>query len=242
MTNAESFNDQPPPAPEPPPDSGEDNAGEPVTTWDLLYGVLFEPAAALRQVALRRPVLTSALLLLALRLMSVAVTWMLPMPAELQAGSALPPDLGGLPPEFGAMMQRIWPAITSSMGTFGILVAFVVWFISAAVYQLISQLFGGRGDGPGLLAALAFAELPTAFSAPIAVIVWLTGLPPFVSGLALLAIAAWTTVLTVIAIREAMRLSTGRAIAVFVIPIGAFLAIMIAFVVAVVIAFAGAAG
>jgi hypothetical protein len=46
---------------------------------------------------------------------------------------------------------------------------FAMWFVGAAVLQLIAEFFGGRGSGLGLFAAIGFAHLPLIFMVPLAV-------------------------------------------------------------------------
>ncbi len=95
-------------------------------------------------------------------------------------------------------------------------------FFLAAVLQLTADLLGGRGTGRGLLAALALAQTPALLTAPVAAL-GLVPSPSWLGAALRAALGLWTVVLEVLAVREAHRLSTGRALAVMLLPVVALL-------------------
>jgi len=86
---------------------------------------------------------------------------------------------------------------------------------------LISQFFGGNGNGIGLFAALAFAELPLAVSGIFVSAVYILGLKSFAAQFFQLLGGIWTVVLQVLAVSEVQEISLGRAVLVCLIPLAA---------------------
>lgn len=77
--------------------------------------------------------------------------------------------------------------------------------------------------------------------APLTAVFNLIGVP-FVGGLLGFAVAIWVLVLYVLGIRESLSLSTGRAVATLLIPVGVLLALGCALIALVVALAIGAAG
>ena len=99
-------------------------------------------------------------------------------------------------------------------------------FVKAGVLGLTSSLFGGRGDGRRLLAALGLTYTPALVAVPVNLL--LAGRPGVgvLAGLLTLAILVWRLVLDIIAIREVHALSTGRAAAAALVPLGVGVALV----------------
>lgn len=94
-------------------------------------------------------------------------------------------------------------------GTTGILGALiggiVGWLIWSGVTYLIgTMLFGGTADWGELLRTLGFAQAPGVF--------YVLGIIPGLGGLIKFAVAIWILVAGIIAIRQALDVSTGKAV------------------------------
>lgn len=87
----------------------------------------------------------------------------------------------------------------------GIVGAFIFWVVGTAIFYGLAKMFGGEGDFQGLMRGNAYAAVPSAVS----------GIP-FIG----LLIALWGVYLFILNVRENMALSTGKAAAVVLIPVG----------------------
>ena len=97
------------------------------------------------------------------------------------------------------------------LGAFiGVIFPLIMLFILAGLYSLLGELIYKSGNATGLLAGLSFASLPGIFGPPLQYVALSLGLNSL-SNLISFAITIWLLVLQVIAIREALRLSTNQA-------------------------------
>lgn len=88
----------------------------------------------------------------------------------------------------------------------GTITAFVGWAVWAGVTLAIgSWLFGGTADLGEMLRTLGFANAPG--------ILYIFGFLPFLGGLISLVVLPWMLACGVVAIRQALDFSTGKAIA-----------------------------
>ena len=88
----------------------------------------------------------------------------------------------------------------------GIITAFVGWAVWAAITLVIgSWLFKGTADLGEMLRTLGFASAPG--------ILYILGILPFLGGLIFLVVGPWMLACGVVAIRQALDFSTGKAIA-----------------------------
>jgi hypothetical protein len=88
----------------------------------------------------------------------------------------------------------------------GVLNAFAGWLIWAGVTNLVgTRLLGGTADWGELLRTLGFAQAPG--------VLLILGIVPLLGGVIQLGVGIWILVAGVIAIRQALDVSTGRAIA-----------------------------
>lgn len=163
---------------------------------DILYDVLFHPAAAMRIIATEKKLGYS----LGVFLLSVFV------PAWASYFS----------------LQSVDFSVVAWFFIFGqLFISLVIWIVGAGFFGLIAELFGGRGTAAGLLAGMGFAQFPRVFIAPL--LVFSSLLPRTVQALFLALFVSitvfWTLILYIIAIREAYLLSTLRAIMVLITPL-----------------------
>lgn len=187
--------------------------------WDLMLEVLVSPREGMEKVAERRPVGPALGIIIGLSLFALAM--------RLAGG---PPAIDSFPTglnfDFAQAMNRLMPMLAlagSLLGSVGLLAG---WFLRSAIYRLLGELMIGPGDGRAMLATLGFAALPGLLQPPLELMTSRVQVPglSFLVGLALW---VWTAILAVMAIRASFRSSTGQAVAVFLIPIGALIGFLI---------------
>ncbi|KAF5436732.1 hypothetical protein C5S35_07700 [Candidatus Methanophagaceae archaeon] len=98
---------------------------------------------------------------------------------------------------------------------------FISWLVFAGICHIVAKLLGGKGTFTEMLVLMGFASLPNIFQAPIGLIAMLSGglTGAFIAIVLGCFLAIWVLILDVLAIREAQKFSTGRAIATFVLLI-----------------------
>lgn len=209
-------------SPGPAPEAGGSAPAPPLGVLELMYGALFSPVSTFRQVV-ARPHLGRAVLVLVVVAVVGATVGAITGSREAGAGLAQ----AGIPVSgvsFGPLAFL-----------FGLVGPFLFWYLQTAVFYLTGVLLGGRGEVVPLLAALAVAGMPQVFSAPAALLsaavhqglgIWLS-----------LAIGIWTIVLDVLAVREGLHFSTGRAIATLCLPLAVLVVLIVAGAIAFVVAF-----
>lgn len=163
---------------------------------ETLYDVLFQPTAAMRQIA-EQKALGQAL---AAFLLSVLI----------------PAAAGYLVLQTTGMAKML--NVLLLVHTLGSLAA---WFAGAAVLHLIAECFGGRGTALGLLAAMGFAHVPRLLAVPLGVLAMASpgGAAGVLVAVTALLVAGWTLFLNVAAIRGAHGLSGAKAVLVLVTPL-----------------------
>jgi hypothetical protein len=108
----------------------------------------------------------------------------------------------------------------SASMTLSVVVGFIGWVVIAGILHVIAKILGGKGAFTEMLVLMGFAMLPNIFQAPIGLIaLFYGGLTGAFIAIGLGGILAiWVLILDVLAIREAHKFSTGRAIATLVLP------------------------
>lgn len=188
---------------------------------ELLFGVLFTPRAVFRRISQNPPLLYGFVVFLAVVFFTSVVN------------TLIPPELANTSPGFAAAMTRTRPYI----GIIGALFSFITWFILAGTFQLLAELFGGKGRAIGVLTVLALAELPKVLVIPFQVISYFsanTFFGRFLTIAASLVAFIWWAIILVIGLKEIQHFSTGRAVATLLIPLGVVLLAAVIFTVAIV--------
>lgn len=193
------------------------------SVWDLMLDVFIAPGRAMAKIADRRPVGAAALLVTGLAVFSGLL-------GLASARDAAAPDPGVLPADLPPEVVEALGALLGSASVFGAVVGILVgvlwWFGRAAVYGLIGELMGAARDGRALLATLGFAQLPVLLQAPLNLMLSRLGLT-WLSALVGIVFWVWLLVLTVLALRAALRVDTGQAVVIFLIPVGVAVALAV---------------
>lgn len=165
--------------------------------------------------------------------------------AELGAlGPYRPPaNLGSLPSltAQGADIYARWVYMHRFvLPLYGIAISTVLWVVAAALIHVIARTLGGRGDFAGLVKLVGYAALVGLVALPVALV---DALLKFqggaraeasfgqLAGLVAVAIFLWQNALLVMATREHYGISTERAVAAVVGPIGVVFVLTIALII-----------
>ena len=192
-------------------------------------GVLSRPVDTLRRVT-SHPRVWWALLVAAL----IAVGSALAGAGEAERfdgfpGSFAPVDRGGA---FVAVTVIVAPLVS--------VLLLLAW---AGIVHGVARLLGGRARYEGTLSGFGFAQVPSALGIPAQLLPLALGRGGAVlSGLIQFGLFIWVLVLEVITVRENHALSTGRAVAALLIPVGVVLVLLVVLVIALVAVVAGNLG
>ena len=183
---------------------------------DAAVGVIVRPVVAMRQIAARRPWPMAMALYIAITLLNGLVNLTSPW---LDFSQSVP-EMSELPGSYGSALTLTRSPLFAVVNA--LLCSPVLLVAIAGVFYLTGRLLGGRGYFSGLLSTFAFAVVPTILLAPMLALLNLTGalLAVIFGALASICFAIWVLVLQVLGIRESLALSTGRAVATLLIPIG----------------------
>ena len=172
-----------------------------------IFGTLFSPASTFRRMLEERTAVTTAAIVVLIACICSGAGGILTQSAFMSLFA-----------EFPGFEEKVFSPSASM--TMSVVVGFILWVVIAGILHVVAKILGGKGAFTEMLVLMGFAMLPNIFQAPIGLIALFSG------GLtgALIAIglggilAIWVLILDVLAIREAHKFSTGRAIATLVLP------------------------
>jgi hypothetical protein len=203
-----------------------------------LVELVRRPFAALRAIDKRRR-LADGLIALALSITLPAAV------GELAAlGPYRPPaNLGSLPSltAQGADIYARWVYMQRFvLPVYGIAISAILWGAAAGLIHVLARALGGRGDFAGLLKLVGYAALLGLVALPVALVDALLKLEgasrvelAFGQFAALIAVGIflWQNALLVMATRDHYALSTERAVAAVVGPIGVVFVLLLALII-----------
>jgi hypothetical protein len=123
---------------------------------------------------------------------------------------------------------------------YGIAISLVLWIAAAGLIHVIARTLGGRGDFAGLAKLVGYAALVGLIALPVALVDALLKLQGATraeasfgqfAGLVAVAIFLWQNALLVIAARDHYAISTERAVAAVVGPIGVVIVLALALII-----------
>ncbi|CCF82936.1 membrane hypothetical protein [Nitrolancea hollandica Lb] len=183
--------------------------------FDAIAGMITQPVSTLRQIALVRPWPQALVLYIGLAVLQGLTSLTFPR-SDFDSGIVGSPAM-----DSGA--RAFLDTITTPSFLFGsaLVITPLILIIETGILYLVGRLLGGQGPFSGLLSTFAFASVPLLIMAPLTAVLNLGGSAlaiGLIRGLVGTVAGIWVLVLQVLAIRESLTLSTGRAIAVFLIP------------------------
>lgn len=187
---------------------------------EAAVGVLARPVDAMRRIAAARPWPIAIALSIGLALLSGLAGMTAPDTTVEDLNSAGAFDL-----ETAQRIADLLNAIQSPLfAVVSALLAPLGLAITSGILYLCGRLLGGRGPYSALFSTEGFASIPSALLVPFTVLFNLIGGVGASLGSCLsFLVGIWVLVLTALAIRESLNLSTGRAIAALLIPLVALL-------------------
>ena len=206
--------------------------------WTDLVELVRHPFSALRAIDARRR--------LAQGLAALALSVMLPAAvAELGAlGPFRPPaNLGSLPSltAQGADIYARWVYMHRfALPVYGIVISSILWIAAAGLIHVIARTLGGRGEFAGMVKLVGYAALVGLVALPVALVDALLKLQGAaqaeasfsqLAGLVAVGIFVWQNALLVFATRDHYGISTERAVAAVVGPIGAVFVLLLALII-----------
>lgn len=206
--------------------------------WTDLVELVRHPFSALGTIDARRR-LSDGLLALGLSVTLPAAV------AELAAvGPFRPPaNLGSLPSltAQGADIYARWVYMYRfAVPLYGIAISLVLWIAAGGLIHVIARALGGRGSFAGMMKLLGYAALVGLVALPVGLADALLKLQGNataelsagqLAGLLSVAIFLWQNALLVIATRQHYAISTERAVAAVIGPIGAVLVLALALII-----------
>ncbi len=154
-----------------------------------------------------------------------------------------PPNLASLPSltAQGADVYARWVYMHRFvLPLYGIAISFVLWVAAAGLIHVIARALGGRGDFAGLAKLVGYAALVGLVALPVALVDALLKLQGAtraeasfgqLAGLLAVGIFLWQNALLVIAARDHYAISTERAVAAVIGPIGGVIVLALALII-----------
>lgn len=172
-----------------------------------IFGTLFSPASTFRRMLEERTTVTIAAIIVLIAGICSGAGSILMQNAVMSLFAEFP----------GFEVVPLSPAASIILS---VVIGFIGWVVIAGILHVVAKILGGKGVFTEMLVLMGFAALPNVFQAPIGLVVILYGgLTGAFIALGLSGILAiWILILNVLAIREAHKFSTGRAIATLVLP------------------------
>jgi len=179
-----------------------------------IFGTLFTPVSTFRRMLEERTSVITAAIVVLIASVCSGVGGVLTQSVFI----SLLADFSGFEPA-GLGLEEMIFSPTASM-TLSVVGGFISWVVIAGILHVVAKVLGGKGAFTEILVLMGFATLPNIFQAPIGLIAILSGClaGAFIALSLGSVLGIWVLILDVLAIREAHKFSTGRAIATLVLP------------------------
>lgn len=171
-----------------------------MTLTELLYGILFQPVPVLQYLSKEKPLGKGLFIFITVMIFNLIIN---------RGINLLEP---------GQEMFTIPDNLFCLYGITGIFFSIFMLFIIAGLLSLLSEFIYHRGNGSGLFVSFCFAGVPGVLGPPLQYASLLLGVEYLGVILAVL-ILIWVIILNVLSIREALELTTGEAVFLFILPL-----------------------
>lgn len=184
----------------------------------LVWDTMAKPATTLRAIAAERRLLPA--------LGVILVVWVLQVLSELVFSSQPLPAIDGMVVDSSSRQLAL---LSSPWWRVALLVSIPFgWLVLSGLVYWVGKMFHARGAFTGLLAALGFAQSPGIISIAAVAVFRLLGTPGICLGSVIsLGMGIWVIVLQVIAIREGLALTPGRALATWLLSLVVLFVVMV---------------
>ncbi|MEA2074848.1 MAG: Yip1 family protein [Euryarchaeota archaeon] len=172
-----------------------------------ISGTFFSPTSTFRRMLEERTSVTTAAIIVLIASICSGAGSILTQSAVMSLFAEFP----------GFEEMLLSPTVSVTLSVVG---GFISWVVIAGILHIVAKVLGGEGAFTEMLVLMGFAMLPNIFQAPIGLVALLSGglTGAFIAmGLGGI-LAIWVLILDVLAIREAHKFSTGRAIATLILP------------------------
>ncbi len=134
----------------------------------------------------------------------------------------------GLPPELEEQMGPMFAAMTGGAGLAAIITVPVFFLIGSFIYHLLAKVLGGVGEYS------TFAYLMATYQAPLTIASSVLAIIPFLGGCVAFLLSIYGYILSYFAVKANYGLSSGKAIAVILIPLAVLFLLMACFAVVII--------
>lgn len=187
-----------------------ENEEEKLSFIEILYGTVAAPSDTFAKLAKNPGVAYSIITVLAIYLS----IWFLNL-SELrnaQFGNVIIE-------EFGEVSTQLLSNMIILMGIYGLIFAFLTWFLVSGTLNLWASLLGGKGNGKALFACYGFAMLPSLFSEVLQTVINLFRLPGVINWVIVILSFIWILYLQMVSVRTTQGLTTTTSLFVALTPI-----------------------
>lgn len=196
-------------------------AQRPFNPLEALIGVIIRPIDAMRQIAAARPWVFAIIL----SIVSALLAGLANLPGRDRTLDQFTNT--GLDAQTRETFENFANFFLSPGFAIGSALSAPLWLaIGSGILYLCGRLLGGRGPYSALFSTIGFTSITGILLAPLTAIFNLVGGPvATIGGCLAFFVGIWTLVLTVLAIRESLNLSTGRAVGALLIPLAVIFAL-----------------
>ncbi|MGE5416779.1 MAG: Yip1 family protein [Acidobacteriota bacterium] len=178
--------------------------------YEVLSGTFLEPVATFKRVSRERPIMLTVIMVVLVYAFSRAV--------GVGQSSQILSELSGGRIKASTM---VW-----LYGSIGLPLSLLIWVVMSAVYSMIGNILFGKNNVKGLMCTLGLSLLPGILTPALTYIAAAFNVAWALIPVAVL-IMIWTSGLQVIALRESLRIKTGPAFVLWIIPLAVVFAIII---------------
>jgi hypothetical protein len=167
---------------------------------ESIYGIFFEPTATLRTLADKKPYGRALLIFIAVTLLNLVFQQALNVYTDNEILKMVPAN-------------AVW-----AFNLLGAALSVVLLLSISGLLSLISEIVYGKFNAGGVLVTLCYASIPGILGPPLHYASSLAGvqwLGAVLAGLSMI----WVLVLQVIGVRESLRVTTGQAILIMLLPV-----------------------
>ncbi|MFZ3170973.1 MAG: YIP1 family protein [Carboxydocellales bacterium] len=190
-----------------------------LTFVELCYGILFQPKETFSRIAQKPQVFYAFLIIIGVNVIQSLVDVIIGIPSSLAQIEQMP---GAIPGQMQSFLKVVsQPSFATLLGALGLALGIFWWFMLSAIFQLLAELFGGKGKGLGVLSVTGASILPQVLLIPIQVIIYALNWPQLIATILTIIIGVYTyIVLPIIGISRVHMFGTGRSIATVLTPYG----------------------